>query len=50
MTQFDDANTPENDEDAIRNPGGEAADAEADLHGDRLQDAHAIERDAEKQA
>ena len=48
MTEFDDATIPEDDDDALRNPGGDAADDEADFHGDRLQDADAIEDDAER--
>ena len=36
MTTFDEPNVPEDDDLDLLNPGGEAADEEADLHGDRL--------------
>jgi hypothetical protein len=40
---------PEDDDtDVVRNPGGEAADEEADFHGDRMADADAVEEDAER--
>jgi hypothetical protein len=50
MTAFDDPITPDDEEntDVVRNPGGEAADEEADFHGDRMADADAVEEDAER--
>ena len=36
MTTIDEPNVPEEADLDLLNPGGEAADDEADLHGDRL--------------